>query len=48
MRAFWLTAVEDHRASEVAAQLGLAANAVYLARSRVLQRLRAELDGLLD
>jgi RNA polymerase sigma-70 factor, ECF subfamily len=45
-RAFWLTAVDDRPAAEVAAELGLSANAVYLARSRVLHRLRAELAGL--
>jgi RNA polymerase sigma-70 factor (ECF subfamily) len=33
---------------EVAAELGLSVNAVYLAKSRVLQRLRTELEGLLD
>jgi len=32
----------------VAAELGLPANAVYLARARVLAHLRAELAGLLD
>ena len=33
---------------EVAAELGLTPNAVYVARSRVLKRLRRELAGLLD
>jgi RNA polymerase sigma-70 factor (ECF subfamily) len=47
-KAFWATAVEDRPAAAVAAELGLTANAVYLARSRVLARLRAELDGLLE
>jgi RNA polymerase sigma-70 factor (ECF subfamily) len=32
----------------VAAELGVSTNAVYLAKSRVLKRLRQELDGLLD
>jgi hypothetical protein len=32
----------------VAAELGLSVNAVYLAASRVLARLRQELGGLLD
>lgn len=35
-------------AAEVAAELGLTVNAVYLARARVLARLREELDGLMD
>jgi RNA polymerase sigma-70 factor, ECF subfamily len=46
--AFWATAVEDRPAREVAAEVGLTVNAVYLARARVLQRLRQELAGLLD
>jgi len=47
-RAFWATAVEDRPAAEVAVELGLTPNAVYLARARVLACLRAELAGLLD
>jgi RNA polymerase sigma-70 factor (ECF subfamily) len=47
-RAFWATAVEGRQAAEVAGELGLTPNAVYLARSRVLARLRGELAGLLD
>jgi RNA polymerase sigma-70 factor (ECF subfamily) len=35
-------------AGEVAAELGLTVRAVYLAKYRVLRRLRQELDGLLD
>ena len=33
---------------EVAAELGLSVNSVLLAKSRVLKRLRAELQGLVD
>lgn len=47
-KAFWATTAEDRPAGEVAAELGVSVNAVYLARSRVLARLRAELGGLLD
>lgn len=47
-QAFWATVVEDRPVAEVAARLGLSANAVYLARGRVLARLRRELDGMLD
>jgi RNA polymerase sigma-70 factor (ECF subfamily) len=47
-RAFWETAIEGRPAAAVAAELGLTPNAVYLARGRVLRRLRAELAGLLD
>ena len=35
-------------ADEVAAELGVSVNAVYLAKSRVLRHLRAELAGLID
>jgi RNA polymerase sigma-70 factor (ECF subfamily) len=47
-RAFWATAVDGRPAAAVAAELGLSVNAVYLARSRVLHRLRTELAGLLE
>ncbi len=47
-RAFWRTAVEGDRVADVAADLGISNWAIYKARSRVLQRLRLELDGLLD
>jgi RNA polymerase sigma-70 factor (ECF subfamily) len=47
-QACWQTAVCGRPAAEVAAELGLTVNAVYLARSRVLTRLRRELAGLLD
>jgi RNA polymerase sigma-70 factor (ECF subfamily) len=47
-RAFRECAVCGRNAREVAAELGLSINAVYLARSRVLRRLREELEGLLD
>ena len=47
-QAFWQHAVEGRRADEVAASLGMSVKAVYLARARVLRRLREELAGLLD
>jgi RNA polymerase sigma-70 factor (ECF subfamily) len=40
--------VEGRSAAEVASELNITVNAVYLARHRVLTRLRQELDGLLD
>jgi RNA polymerase sigma-70 factor (ECF subfamily) len=43
-RAFWQTAVEDRPPSEVAADLGLSVGAVYIARSRVLSRLRQRIE----
>lgn len=39
-RAFWLTAVENKSPSEVAAELGVSISRIYLAKSRVLLRIR--------
>jgi len=47
-RACWKHVVEQRPAKEVAAELGITSNAVYLATSRVLRHLRHELTGLLD
>jgi RNA polymerase sigma-70 factor (ECF subfamily) len=47
-RACWAVVVESRPAAEVATELGLTPNAVYIARSRVLSRLRENLAGLLD
>jgi len=45
-RACWAHVAEGRPAKEIATELGITENAVYLARARVLKRLRAELDGL--
>lgn len=42
-QAFWRTAVDGERPVDVARELGLSPAAVYMARSRVLARLRQEL-----
>lgn len=47
-RAFWESAVRHRAPADVASELGLTRNAVYVARSRVLKKLRAELEGLLE
>jgi RNA polymerase sigma factor (sigma-70 family) len=44
--AFWRTGVEGRDVSEVAAELGLTPGALYVARSRVMARLRQEIDQL--
>ena len=41
-QAFWLTAVEGQNASAVSQRLGLSVGAVYIAKSRVLARLREQ------
>jgi RNA polymerase sigma-70 factor (ECF subfamily) len=46
--AFRAVMVEGRPVARVAAELNISANAVYLARHRVLTRLRQELDGLLE
>jgi RNA polymerase sigma-70 factor (ECF subfamily) len=47
-KACWEMVVKGRPADEVAAELGMTVNAVYLAKGRVLRRLRRELGGLLD
>ena len=47
-RACWEHTVSGKTAAEVARELGLSEGAVYVAKSRVLRRLRQELAGLLD
>jgi RNA polymerase sigma-70 factor (ECF subfamily) len=47
-QAFQRTALEGASASEVAAELGVSTNAVFIARSRVLARLRQEAAGIID
>jgi RNA polymerase sigma-70 factor, ECF subfamily len=42
-QAFWRVVIEDRPPADVAAELGLTMNAVYLAKSRILRRLREEL-----
>jgi RNA polymerase sigma-70 factor (ECF subfamily) len=45
-QAFWKTVVEERSPADVAAELGMSLSAVYQAKSRVLRRLRQELNGL--
>ena len=45
-QAFWQTAIENRTIPEAAAALGLSAGAVYIARSRVLARVRREIQRL--
>ena len=45
-RAFWQAAVEGRPAKEIAAQLGMSSAAVYLAKARVMNRIREELEIL--
>jgi RNA polymerase sigma-70 factor (ECF subfamily) len=45
-KACWEHIVSGRGAAEIGAELGITANAVYVAKSRVLRRLREELEGL--
>jgi RNA polymerase sigma-70 factor (ECF subfamily) len=45
-QAFWQVTVEGRKPADVAADLGLSVNAVYIASSRILTRLRQELGEL--
>jgi RNA polymerase sigma-70 factor (ECF subfamily) len=47
-KAFLACIAGDRSAADVGAELGLSIDAVYAAKSRVLRRLRQELDGLMD
>jgi RNA polymerase sigma-70 factor (ECF subfamily) len=47
-KAFWRVAVDGCPPAEAAKEMDLSINAVYLAKSRVLRRLREELGDLLD
>ena len=47
-QACWMTVVDGESPREVAEMLDLTPNAVYLAKSRVLRRLRQEMSGLWD
>jgi len=47
-KACWELVVVGRTAADIARELQISENAVYLAKGRVLRRLRKELDGLLD
>jgi RNA polymerase sigma-70 factor (ECF subfamily) len=47
-QAFWRAAVEGHAPADIAADLGMSVNAVYVAKARLLARLREEFGGLIN
>lgn len=48
LRAFQCLALEGKSGAETAAELGMSVPAVYMAKSRVMQRIRQEAEGLID
>jgi DNA-directed RNA polymerase specialized sigma24 family protein len=48
VRAFHRLVFDNMAAAQVAAELGMSVGAVYIAKSRILRRLRAEAQGLID
>lgn len=46
-QAFWRVVIEGHAPADIAADLGMSVNAVYLAKARLLRRLREEFGDLL-
>jgi RNA polymerase sigma-70 factor (ECF subfamily) len=47
-QAFWQTAVDHREVAAVAAELGLSVGAVYIARSRVVARIKEQLEHVPD
>lgn len=45
-RAFWLAAVDGVPIAEIAQQVGMSAGAIYVAKSRVLARLKVEVEQM--
>jgi RNA polymerase sigma-70 factor (ECF subfamily) len=45
-QAFWMTAVEGAAVADVSRQVGLSAGAIYVAKSRVLARLKEEIETM--
>jgi len=45
-RAFWLTAVESVPVADAAKQLRMSPGAIYVAKSRVLARLKDEVEAM--
>lgn len=48
LQAFRLLALDDVSGADAAQELGMSVAAVYVAKSRVLQRIRQEAEGLID
>jgi RNA polymerase sigma-70 factor (ECF subfamily) len=48
LQAFRKVVLEGQKPSQVAVELGISVNAVFLAKSKILRQLRQEIDGLLS
>ncbi|MEM6366279.1 MAG: hypothetical protein AAF745_17760 [Planctomycetota bacterium] len=44
-RSFWMQMIEQRSARDVSQELGITLNQVYLAKSRIMRRLRAFSEG---
>jgi RNA polymerase sigma-70 factor (ECF subfamily) len=47
LQAFRRVVMDGEKPNQVAAELGISVNAVFLAKSKILRQLRREIDGLL-
>lgn len=47
-QAFWLTAIDQQKPASVAAELNISVASVYQAKTRVIRRIRQELQRLME
>lgn len=47
-QACWMLVADGQSAAQVAQQLGISENSIYVSKCRIMRRLREELEGLMD